>query len=220
MLLHSILLTSFTFQVKKKLLQIACPGRNALFEELSPASLHDMVVKQQADASTSNLMNLYTTTLSIETRTLSDSNTNVVGNVSTGSFQPIVPESIRKQVFDVFHSLSHPGIRVTQSLIKELFERPQMNSEIKDWVTTCVPSQTAHNKAPIKIFLAPDDRFSHIHIDLIGPLNESHGYYYALTIVDRFTRWRELFLFVTLKPKPSLMHFFCIGLPVLVALPS
>ena len=129
---------------------------------------------------------------------------------------------MRKQVFDVFHSLSHPGIRATRSLIKERFVWPRMNSEIKDWVTTCVPCQTAkvqrHNNAPIKTFLAPDDRFSHIHIALIGPLNESYGYYYALTIVSLVGA--KLFLFVTLKPKPSLMHFFCSGLLVLVALQS
>ena len=178
------------------LLQIACPGLNAILcLNIPPVSLHDMAVKQQADASISNLMNSDTTTLSIETRTLSESNTNIVGDVSTGFFRSIVPESMRKQVFDVFYSLSHCGIKATRSLIKERFVWPRMNSEIKDWVTTCVPCQTAkvqrRNKAPIKTFLAPDDRFSHIHIDLIGPLNESRGYYYALTIVDRFTRWCE-----------------------------
>ena len=144
-----------------------------------------MAIKQQVDASISNLMNSNTTTLSIKTRTFSDSNTNIVGDVSTGSFGPIVPESMRKQVFDVFHSLSHPGIRATRSLIKERFVWPRMNSEIKDWVTTCVPCPTAkvqrHNKSPIKTFLAPDDRFSHIHIHLIGLLNKSHGYYYTFS---------------------------------------
>ena len=74
-----------------------------------------MAAKQQANASISNLMNLGTTTLSIETRTLSDSNKNIICDVSTGPFRPIVPESMRKQVFDVFHSLSHPGIRATRS---------------------------------------------------------------------------------------------------------
>ena len=140
-----------------------------------------MAVKQQADASISNLMNSDTTSPFIETQTLSDSNTNILGDVSIGVFPPIVPESMRKQVFDIFLSLSHPGIRATRSLIKERFVWSRMNSEIKDWVTTCVPCQTAkvqrHNKAPIKTFLAPDDKFSHIHIDFIGPLNESHGCY-------------------------------------------
>ena len=74
-------------------------------------------------------MNFNTNTLSIETQTLSDSNTNIVGDVPTKSFQPIVPESMCKQVFDVFHSLSHPEIRATQSLIKERFVWPQMNYE-------------------------------------------------------------------------------------------
>ena len=93
-----------------------------------------MAVKQQAGASILNLMNSDTTTLSIETRTLSHSNTNIVGDVSTGSFRPIVPKSMRKQGFDVFHFLSHPGIRATRSLIKERFVWPRMNSEIKDWI--------------------------------------------------------------------------------------
>ena len=77
-----------------------------------------MAVKQQADASILILMNSDTTTLSIETRTLSDSNTNIVGDVSTGSFRPIVPRSMLEKVFDVFHSLPHPGIRATRSLTK------------------------------------------------------------------------------------------------------
>ena len=64
-------------------------------------------------------MNSNTTTLSTETRTLSDSNTSIVGDVSTGSFRPLVPKSMRKQVFDVFHFLSHPGIWATQLLIKK-----------------------------------------------------------------------------------------------------
>ena len=169
-------------------------------------------------------MNSDTTTYSIETRTLSDSNTNNLGDVSTGAFRPIVPESMRKQVFDVFHSLSHPGKRATRSLTKEHFVWPRINSKIKDWVTTCVPCQTAkvqcHNKAPIKTFLAPDDRFSHIHIDFIGPLNESHGCYYTLTIVDRFTRWCEAIPLRNIKTETIVNAFFCTGLLVLVALQS
>jgi len=35
----------------------------------------------------------------------------------------------------------------------------------------------------------PDGRFEHIHMDLVGPLPESDGYKYCLTIIDRFSRW-------------------------------
>ncbi|GFN76420.1 Pol polyprotein [Plakobranchus ocellatus] len=34
-------------------------------------------------------------------------------------------------------------------------------------------------------------RFSHIYIDIVGPLPESCGYRYLLTIIDRNTRWPE-----------------------------
>ena len=49
-----------------------------------------------------------------------------------------------------------------------------------------------HNKAPLKTFLTPDARFEHIHIDVIGPLPLSKGNCYALTVIDRFTRWGEV----------------------------
>ena len=35
------------------------------------------------------------------------------------------------------------------------------------------------------------ERFSIIHLDLVGPLPVSEGYAYLLTIVDRFSRWME-----------------------------
>ena len=38
---------------------------------------------------------------------------------------------------------------------------------------------------------APQHRFKHIHVDLVGPLSPSRGYTHLLTIVDRFTRWPE-----------------------------
>ena len=38
-------------------------------------------------------------------------------DVSTGSPRPVVPPSFRKQVFDVIHKLSHPGIKGTRRLI-------------------------------------------------------------------------------------------------------
>lgn len=37
----------------------------------------------------------------------------------------------------------------------------------------------------------PDERFQHIHLDLIGPLPPLQGFKYCLTIVDRFSRWPE-----------------------------
>nr|VZI24939.1 unnamed protein product [Spirometra erinaceieuropaei] len=40
-----------------------------------------------------------------------------------------------------------------------------------------------------RTFATPDARFSHVHIDLVGPLSPSNGSTYMLTCIDRFTRW-------------------------------
>lgn len=41
--------------------------------------------------------------------------------------------------------------------------------------------------------MTPTKRFSHIHIDLIGPLPPARSFKYCLTIIDRFTRWPEVY---------------------------
>ena len=35
-------------------------------------------------------------------------------------------------------------------------------------------------------------RFSHLHVDLVGPLPPSGGFRYLFTIIDRTTRWIEV----------------------------
>ena len=120
----------------------------------------------------------------------------LIGDVSTGEFRPIVPNCLRKDVFNIFHSLSHPGVRATRDLICKRFVWPRMNTDIANWVKSCLDCQVAkiqrHNKAPLKTFLTPDARFEHIHIDVIGSLPLSKGNCYALTVIDRFTRWGEV----------------------------
>ncbi|BES98154.1 Hypothetical protein NTJ_10971 [Nesidiocoris tenuis] len=48
-----------------------------------------------------------------------------------------------------------------------------------------------HKKTPLVRFLLPDERFSTIHMDIVGPLPPSRGASYLLTCTDRFTRWVE-----------------------------
>ena len=48
---------------------------------------------------------------------ISDCNLNLIGDVSTSEFQPIVPNCLHKEIFNIFHSLSHPGVKATRDLI-------------------------------------------------------------------------------------------------------
>ena len=87
------------------------------------------------------------------------------------------------------------GIRATQKLITERFVWPGINRDVRNWTRTCLQCQKCkvhrHNKAPLGTFTLPDARFSHVHIDIVGPLPPSEGNSYLLTCVDRYSRWPE-----------------------------
>ncbi|RWS24516.1 hypothetical protein B4U80_02348 [Leptotrombidium deliense] len=91
--------------------------------------------------------------------------------------------------------MSHAGNKPTFKAIAARYVWPNMNKDIRIWSRCCIACQQSkisrHTKSKISTFERPDARFSHIHIDIVGPLPVSHGFSYCLTIVDRFTRWTE-----------------------------
>ncbi|BHF66092.1 hypothetical protein SprV_0200910600 [Sparganum proliferum] len=133
------------------------------------------------------------TCLRLEAIPLSTTPGTILCDVSRGASRPVVPSEMRRDVFAALHNLAHPGIRSTQRLVSERFVWPSMNTDIRQWTRSCLACQKAkvgrHNKAPIGTFLAPDARFAHVHIDLVGPFPTSRGCNYLLTAIDRFTRW-------------------------------
>ena len=107
----------------------------------------------------------------------------------------LVPAAFRRQVFDSIHGLHHPGVRATRRLITRAFLWSGMNTDINKWATTCLKCQsskiTRHSRSAVEEIPIPVRRFSHIHLDLVGPLQSSEGHTYLLTIIDRTTRWPE-----------------------------
>ena len=61
-------------------------------------------------------------------------------------------------------------------------------------------------RAPLGNFVVPGKCFSHIKIDFIGPLPQSSGFTYLLTVVDKTTRWPKPSLSVTLQLSRAHMH--------------
>ena len=119
----------------------------------------------------------------------------IVCDMSTGTPRPLVPPSFRRVVFDTLHSLSHPGIRATQRLITARYVWPGINADVRKWTRACIECQRSkvhqHTVTPPGSFSTPDARFSHVHIDIVGPLPPCQSFSYLLTCVDRFTRWPE-----------------------------
>ena len=71
-----------------------------------------------------------------------------------------------------------------------------MASDLAAWCRACQQCQrakvTKQPAAPVQPIPIPQSRFSHVHVDLVGPLPvSSDSFTYILTIIDRTTRWLE-----------------------------
>ncbi|GFT07357.1 transposon Tf2-11 polyprotein [Trichonephila clavipes] len=109
--------------------------------------------------------------------------TELICDTSTGSPRPFVPHNFRRTIFEHFHNLAHPGVAASFQLIASRYVWPNMRKTVKDWVQNCIACQRSkvhrHTKTPLGTFALPDARFSHIHVDLIGPLPSSEGKSFA-----------------------------------------
>ena len=98
---------------------------------------------------------------------------------TSGSRQRLyVPDCFRRTVFEQHHNVSHPGTRPMKKLLGNLYFWPTMSINVGKWCETCIACQaskvTRHTKTAPQVIPMPKSRFSHIHIDLVGPLTTSN----------------------------------------------
>ena len=128
---------------------------------------------------------------------LTGQNLEILCDLSTGRPRPLVPPQYRRQIFDAIHNLAHPGVRSTRRLIAEKYVWQGLNKQVNKWARECIHCQTSkthkHTRAPLEKVAVPERRFSHIHVDIVGPLPSSEGFTctHLFTIIDRSTRWPE-----------------------------
>lgn len=162
-----------------------------------PTSINydEMANEQSADEELQALLAANNPGLELKQMTLPSSKTPLYCDISQNSVRPYVPPSFRRQVFDMVHNLSHPGTKATTDLVKKRFVWKSLSKDCKEWCKTCVQCQKSkvhrHTKTPIGSFPLPEARFSHVHMDIVGPLPPCNGFRYLLTCIDRFTRWPE-----------------------------
>ena len=153
---------------------------------------HELIAEEQkTDPTLQDVMK--NTSLKLQLLPVSSSTSRLYCDTNLPNPRPYVPPSLRRQIFQHFHGLSHPSKRATLKLINDRFVWPKMNIDVRQWTSTCMDCQQCkvyrHTKSPVGTFSNPDARFSHIHVDLVGPLPMCQGFQYLLTVVDRFSRW-------------------------------
>ena len=107
--------------------------------------------------------------------------------------RPVILLDHRRRTFEAFYNMAHPRARDTKRLMASRVIWTAMKSDINAWVKDCqacarakFTRQPAVTIQPIPV---PKQRFSHIHLDLVGPLPISkEGYQYLFTMVDRTSR--------------------------------
>jgi RNase H-like domain found in reverse transcriptase/Reverse transcriptase (RNA-dependent DNA polymerase)/Integrase zinc binding domain/Integrase core domain len=169
-----------------------------------PLSYAEMAKEQQTDPSIHSLK--HSSSLKITSIPLLN-NLSLLADTSTNTIRPLVPKSFQKQIFLHLHSLGHPGIKATRRLISSRFVWAHMATDINQWTRECLSCQKAkihtHISPPPQTIPIPERRFSHVHVDIVGPLPSSQGHSHILTMIDRTTRWLEA------TPLPSISSKSC-----------
>lgn len=140
--------------------------------------------------------------------------------------QLVIPQSLRSTILNMSHSIpwaGHLGKSKTFSRMVPMFYWPQQYSDTVNHCKACpdcqltAPSKKTH-RAPLISMPIIDTPFSHIAMDIVGPLERSKaGHRYILVVCDYAKKYPEAFPLKKIKARQivnCLIHLFSpIGIP-------
>lgn len=98
-------------------------------------------------------------------------------------------------MFSLLHGPPHPGIHTSQSLVGYLFVWFGMRWDISQWSWSrhsCQGNKVTRLHSSLVMYIpVPAEPFTHIHVDLVCPLNQSAGFSCLFTVIDRLSRWQK-----------------------------
>ena len=103
-------------------------------------------------------------------------------------------QQLRHQILESLHSMDHLGQKPLLERIAGEFYWPTMKRDIKRFCQLCIPckkTKPGKRLSNVGFFKVLDRRFSHVIVDIVGPLPDSYGYKYLLTAVCRTTRYLQ-----------------------------
>ena len=103
--------------------------------------------------------------------------------------RPILPTDLRPLAFRALHNIIHQGKKKSVYLISSFYFWPGLENDVKEWVLCCPVCQKVkvhkHNRQKLQSFPRDIPRLRFIHVDITGPLTESCGFRYVLSMKDR-----------------------------------
>ena len=102
----------------------------------------------------------------------------------------------RPAIFAAFHGLAHASTRTTKQLIVARVMWRGLNSDVAAWVTNFQQCERAkvsrQHTGAVQPITIPARPFTHIHVDIVGPLPAATcGSRYLFTVVRWSSRWLE-----------------------------
>ena len=135
------------------------------------------------------------TSLCLEKISFPEVEEQVVCDMSHGHSRVLVPGSRHRQIYEAVHGLAHPSGKVTLAMVARSYVWPGMRKDIIQWAQQCqacaVSKVARHTNPPVRPIQVPQERFAHVHVDIVGPFPQDRGFCYVLTMLDRTTRWPE-----------------------------
>ena len=128
-------------------------------------------------------------------------------------YKTVVPESLRKDVLEMYHNSTlagHGGIRQTYERIREHFFWPNLMREVTQHCKNCekcsFKKDVIHVKAPLHP-VKVNQPFEKVYLDLIGPLPLSEGFQYIIVFICGLTKWIEVRPLITTDAEESARAF-------------
>jgi len=110
--------------------------------------------------------------------------------------QLCIPVQYRTAIIANFHEdilFCHQGIARTYQAIRQHYFWERMQTDIKQYISTCTPclkaNRTVMDRQPLQEYSIPARPFERIHMDLIQQPLPSQGNHYILTMQDAFSKF-------------------------------
>ena len=107
--------------------------------------------------------------------------------------RPLIPAELRNYYIKTLHSIGHPSIKETVHRLASNYFWNKLSSEVTEFVKKChqcLSVKASMQKSPhVGQFDVPEDRFSHLMVDIIElPVSED-GHKYCFTVCCRTSRY-------------------------------